>query len=143
MRSFRLARIAAQAEFLRLRLLLRRQALRVAFAALAVLFLLAALVGAHVGGFLALAETFTPVHAVLIVIGVDLLIAIIFAVLAARDTPSAAEREALQVRRTAARQASEAVAISAVIGSLGRVRSFRHLSALIAALAAVLSVGRR
>ena len=79
MRSVTFARIAAQAELLRLRHLVRRQAMRVVFAVVAATFLLAALIGLHVACALLLAEYLSPVQASLIVAGVDLVVAIVLA----------------------------------------------------------------
>jgi hypothetical protein len=143
-RSLQLARIAAQAEFLRLRQLLRRQATRAAFGLAAAVFLLAALTGVHVAGAMALAERFTPVQAVLIVAGIDAAIAIVLAVFAARDVPSPVELEALRLRRTAVDQAVDTELLAALFGRLRRVRSVRGLfDLLVTALAAWLLGIRR
>ncbi len=101
MRSVTLARVAAQAELLRLRRLARRQAMRAAFASVAVVFLVAALVGGHVAAAMALTTYVQPIYAVLILAAVDLVIAVILLLVAARNTPDQIEREALQVRLAA------------------------------------------
>jgi uncharacterized membrane protein (DUF485 family) len=142
-RGLRLARIAAQAELLRLRALLRRQATRVAFAVVAGFFLLAALVGAHVAGAMALAEHVTPIQAALIVAGIDLLIAIILAAIAARDTPGAVEREALALRREAVDQAIETAMVASLLRRLLRARSWRDLTDVAATALAAWVVGNR
>jgi hypothetical protein len=143
-RSYRLARVAAQAELLRLRLLLRRQAVRALLAMAAAVFAAAALVALHVAGAMALAESLSVVQATLVVAGVDALIALILMALAARDTPGAVEREALQLRRRALDEATEAVVLTTLLGSLRRVRSLRDLyDILVTALAAWLLGLRR
>jgi len=143
MRSLSLARIAAQAELLRLRHLLRRQAVRVVLGAAAALFLLATLAGLHVAGALALAEHVTTIQAVLIVAAVDAVLAIALGLLAARDAPSAVEREALQVRRAATDQLVETVVLTALLRRLVQVRSFREFLSLVATAVAAWVAGSR
>jgi uncharacterized membrane protein (DUF485 family) len=103
LRPVRLARIAAEAESVRLRGLVSRVATRAAMAAVALVFLLAVLVFVHIAAFNAL-----WVHAQLsflastgIVGGVDLVIAVILGLVARSSTPSETEAEALDVRRRA------------------------------------------
>ena len=143
MRSLRLARIAARAELLRLRHFLRRHAIRAMLGAAAFLFLLAALAGLHVAAVLALADRVTLIGAVLIVAGVDGLLAIVLAVFAARDAPGAVELEALQVRRAAVDEAVETAVLTALLGRLLRVRSLRGLVDIVAALLAGWAAGTR
>src|SRR5689334_4351218 len=104
MRALRLARIAAEAEILRLRRIALRTGFRAAYGVFALVFVIMALALAHVAGWLALIKVVGPVSAALIVMGVDLLIAVIFGALAARSGPDRIEREALQIRRTATQQ---------------------------------------
>ena len=104
MRVLRLARIAAEAEVLRLRRIALRTGFRAAYGVLALVFVIAALALAHAAAWLALIKLVGPVSAALIVMGVDLLIAVIFGALAARSAPDRIEREALQIRRTATQQ---------------------------------------
>ena len=144
MRGLRLARIAAQAELLRLRCLLRRQAIRALLAVVATVFLLGALAGAHVAAVLALMQRYTALTSVLIVVGVDLAIAVVLGLFAAGNGPGRAEREALRVRRVATEQAVEAVAVAGLIAGVRRVRSVRELFGfLVAAAVAVLFGSRR
>ena len=144
MRGFRLARIAAEAERLRLRLLLRRQIVRAVLGAGAVVFLLAALVALHVAAALALAEHLAPLNAALIVAAADVVVAIVLGLFATRNVPGRAEREALRVRRIAVDQAIETVALTAIIGRLTRVRSFRDfVNVGIALLVAMFAGARR
>lgn len=122
MRALRLARVAAQAELLRLQRFARRQAVRAVLGAIALTFLLACLAAVHVAGFFALRRAaVTPAFAALIVAGVDLLIAVIFGLLAARNTPDRVESEALQVRRTAQRELMTAAATAASVAAVLRV----------------------
>jgi len=145
MRGLRLARIAAQAELLRLRRMARRQAVRVALGAIALTFLLACLACVHVAGYFGLRRAdIAPVWAVLIVAGVDLLIGLLFLIAAARDSPDPIEREALQVRETAQAQMLEAAAIGAVLGPVLRSLGVRKVYGLVlAALSARYLTGAR
>lgn len=133
MRSLRLARLAAKAELLRLRQLLRRQAIRGLFALAAAVFLFAALACLHVAAALALAARMTPVQAVLILAAVDAVIAIVLLAVAARDRPGAVEREALAVRKAAVEQTVEAALVAAFVARLRRIRSLRDMFDVVAA----------
>jgi hypothetical protein len=115
MRLFELGRIAAQAEALRWRQLGRRQVARGILAAVGGVFFLGALTAGHVAGAIALLPRFGALYAVLIVGGVDLLIAAICLGLAARDQPSRIETEALAVREEAQAQMAEAAVMSALV----------------------------
>ena len=137
MRSLRLARVAAQAELLRLRLLVRRQGVRAVLGAAALVFLLACLADLHVAGYVALRRSFDALDAVLIVAATDLAIGILFGLLALRDSPGAAEREALQVRRTAQQELAEAVALTALAGPVLRAAGTRNVYGLVLAMLAV------
>jgi hypothetical protein len=144
MRSVSLARVAAQAELLRLRRLARRQGMRAAFGAIAIVFLVAALVGCHVAAAMALTVYMQPIYAALIVAAIDLVIGVIFLLVAARDTPDAIEREALQVRLAAQEQMLEVAALTTLIGPLLRLIGTRKVYGLaLAALTARYLGGRR
>jgi hypothetical protein len=142
-RSLRLARIAAQAELLRLRLLLRRQANRAMLAVAAVFCAVAALATLHVAAAMALAEYVTRLHAVLIVAAFDAALALLLAALAARDTPGEIEREALRLRRAAVEQAIDTVAVTSLLNRALRVRSWHEFFAVIAAALAAWVLGSR
>lgn len=101
MRTVRLAKVAAQAEVLRLRQLASRTAVRAILGVVAAMFAFAAIAGGHVAIALWLAPRFGPVEAVLFVAGGDLLIAIVFGAVAATKGPGRVEREAMEVRRAA------------------------------------------
>jgi hypothetical protein len=103
MRPVRLARIAAEAEGVRLRGLVSRILTRVVLGVVALLFVLGAVVFVHIGAWFGLQTGLglTPLAATGIVGGVDLLLAIVLGALASRSTPSRVELEALDVRRKA------------------------------------------
>jgi hypothetical protein len=103
MRPFRLARIAAEAEGVRLRGLVSRIVTRAVLAVIALLFVLGAVVFAHVAAWywlrIGLDQTFLAAAGILG--GGDLLVAVVLGFLASRSTPSRVEVEALDVRRKA------------------------------------------
>lgn len=103
MSPIRLVRVAAEAESLRLRAMVGRFVRRIVFGVVALVFLLAVLVFVHIIGFHALTESaqFSFYVACLIVGGVDLLLALIFLMLAGQSKPSASEQEAYAVRQQA------------------------------------------
>ncbi|MFL5285061.1 MAG: hypothetical protein ACJ8AW_29830 [Rhodopila sp.] len=103
LRPVRLARIAAEAEGVRLRGFAARIATRAAFAAVALVFLLAVLVFVHVAAWYALFSIagLSFLASTGIVGGVDLLLAIILGLVARSSRPTEVEAEALDVRRRA------------------------------------------
>jgi len=145
MRSLKLARIAAQAELLRLRRYGDRQVGRVVLAAIAVVFLLACLGTLHFAGYFALRRAdILPIWAALILAGVDLLLALILGLGALRNRPGRLEREALQVRLAAQHQMMETAAMTAVVAPVLRSLGMRKVYGLaLAALTARYLTGRR
>jgi hypothetical protein len=97
-RNVNLLKLAYDAELLRLRAMMARQGRRAGFAITALIFGLAVLALAEATGWLALRHRFESIPATLILLGVNLVIAAIFGVLAARSSPGHTEQEALQVR---------------------------------------------
>jgi len=114
-RSVNLLKIAAEAEVLRYRYMANRQGRRAAFGAVSVLFLLAVLVLGEVAAWLALYLHFAAIETTLILLGINLVIAVIFGVLAARSSPGHHEREALRVRRQALAAARGTLSFSALL----------------------------
>jgi uncharacterized membrane protein len=110
LRPLRLARIAAEAEGLRLRYIARRTAIRAVIGLIALVFLLGALAFFHVAFWFWLRRHFESPATSLIVAGADLLIALLCGLLAARSSPSRLEREALDVRRRALENATSTLA---------------------------------
>jgi hypothetical protein len=104
-RSINLLRLALDAEMLRLRAMATRQGRRAAFGSVAFIFALAVLAFAEIAGWQGLRLRVEAIPTTLILLGINLVIAAVFGLLAARSSPGLAEREALQVRR----QALEAV----------------------------------
>ena len=101
MRSINLLRLALDAEMLRLRAMATRQGRRAAFGSVAFIFALAVLAFAVIAGWQGLRLRVEAIPTTLILLGINLVIAAVFGLLAARSSPGLAEREALQVRRQA------------------------------------------
>jgi hypothetical protein len=117
MRPVRLARIAAEAEGVRLRGLATRIATRVVLAVVALLFVIGAIVFAHVAAWyeirIALDQTFLVTTGIMG--GADLLVAIVLGLLASRSRPSRVEREALEVRRQAIQGISGTLSVTQML----------------------------
>jgi hypothetical protein len=114
LRPLRLARIAAEAEGLRLRYVARRTAIRAAIGLIALLFFAAALVFFHAAFWFWLRRHLDSAAAALIVAGTDLLFALLCGLIAARSSPSRPEREALDVRRRALENAASTFAYTTI-----------------------------
>jgi hypothetical protein len=125
MRTLRLAHIALEAEGLRLRHHARRTAARLILLAVACCFVLTAGGFGHAAVWFWLRLRWDAPEAAAFIVGGDVILAMFFALLAARSTPGAIEREALAVRRRAIDSAAGAYAISALtlqaFGLLGRL----------------------
>ena len=121
MRTLRLARIAAEAEGLRLRHTLRRNMVRGALALAAGGFAAAAIAFCHIAGWYWLRQTWERPQAALTIAGVDVVLALFLALLAARSSPGKIELEALAVRQRALESATSSIAFSAVAMQLLRI----------------------
>jgi hypothetical protein len=119
MRATNLVKIAAQAEILRIQHMLKRQGMRAALGAAALVFVLGSLALANVAGWQLVRLYVSPVSASFIMLGVNLAIAAILGLLAARSSPSATEREALELRRRALLEARSSLALGALIPIAG------------------------
>ena len=114
-RSINILKVAAEAELLRLRLLLARQGRRAAFGVIGVIFMLGMLVLAEVAGWQLLRLYVEPISATLTLLGINFVIAALFGMLAARSSPGHAEREALRIRRQALDAAQGALSLTAAV----------------------------
>jgi hypothetical protein len=101
MREFDLALVGATAERLRLQQLTNRMLRRGVFAAVALLFLLAAFVFAQLIAYQALRGSMTPMQAAALLLRLNLLAAVLLTLVAAWSRPGVVEREAMLVRQTA------------------------------------------
>jgi hypothetical protein len=127
-RSVNLVKIAAEAEILHIRSLLARQARRAAFGAGALIFALAVLGLAEIAGWETLRLYVTGIVATLILLGINLVVAAVLGMLAARSSPSHTEEEALRVRREALDGARGALSITAAVPLLRLVGRKRRRS---------------
>jgi hypothetical protein len=121
MRLISLARIAAEAEGVRLRAMARRQAMRGVWGAVAAFFGLLVVLLLHVAAvvFLALAVGFG--FAALIMAGVDALFLAVFAMMALRSSPGRDEREAQAISQQARAQLASSATTLAVVAPFGRI----------------------
>lgn len=119
MRAGNLAKVAAEAEILRIKHMLKRQGIRAGFGFVAVVFVLADLVLADVAIWQLLRMFVAPIYATLILLGVNLLLATLFGLLAARSSPGQTEREALAIRQRALGEARNSLAFTALIPVAG------------------------
>lgn len=115
MRSINLLKVALDAELLRLRTMMARQGRRAAFGVIALIFALVVLALAEVTGWLALRHQVASIPATLILLGINLVIAAVFGLLAARSSPGHTEQEALRLRRQALDAARGSLAFTAAI----------------------------
>ena len=129
MRATNLLKVAAEAEILRIQFMLKRQGVRAAFALVALIFVLGVLVLANVAAWQVLRLYIEPIYATLVLLGVNLVIAVIFGILAARSSPSSTERDALQVRQRALREARSSLALGALVPVAGALLRSRRNNA--------------
>jgi hypothetical protein len=125
MRPIRLARIAAEAEGVRLRGMMTRIVTRVIFAVIALFFVLGAVTFGHVAAWyeirVGLEQSFLVTAGIMG--GADLLVAIILLLLASRSSPSRVEVEAREVRRKALEGIGSAMSLAQLALPILRVAS--------------------
>ncbi len=125
MRPVRLARIAAEAEGVRLRGMMTRVVTRVIYAVVALFFILGVITFAHIAAWyeirFALNQNYLATAGILG--GADLLVAIILLFLASRSSPSRVETEAREVRRKALEGLSSALSLTQLALPLLRIVS--------------------
>src|SRR5579859_2770922 len=121
MRALRLARIAAEAEGLRLRHRAQRALIAAILASIASVFMLGALVFCHLAAWFYLRAHWQPPETALILAGADVLLALVLVLVAARSTTSRVELEALAVRQRALESIGSTLAISALATQLLRI----------------------
>jgi uncharacterized membrane protein len=118
MRALQLARVAAQAEALRLRHNARRTAIRAALGLVALAFLFGAIIFCHIAAWYRLVMSWDEPAATLIIAGVDLLVAVVLALVAIRSSAGRVEAEALALRRRALDHASTSLTLPALVTPL-------------------------
>jgi ribose/xylose/arabinose/galactoside ABC-type transport system permease subunit len=126
MRFVNLASAALEAEILRYKSVAARQARRAGFGLLAFIFVLGFLTCVEITGWQVARMFLDPIYATLCMMGVNLVIAVLFLVLAMRSNPSKQERDAVEFRQRALKGLQTSLAISTVVplaGALWRRRS--------------------
>jgi hypothetical protein len=124
MRTLRLAKVAAQAEVLRLKEMARRQARRAAVAAVGGFFLIAFLVAGHIAIGMALVPWVTPLQAVLIVAAGDLVVGIVLVLIASRSKPGQIEVEATEMGLRVRDELRQALTVPSMLGGAARTVGF-------------------
>ncbi|MGX9961710.1 phage holin family protein [Roseomonas sp. F4] len=125
MRLLSLARAAWQAEGLYLRRTSRGYAIQAGLGAVAAVFGLLMLVMVHIAGFAALVPSQGPVWSALIVAGFDLVVAVIFALVARRPPRDEVAEEALLIRKAAMRQMGDTATQMAILAPLLRSQTLK------------------
>jgi uncharacterized membrane protein len=126
MRAVSLLRVAAEAELLRLRHMLKRQGVRAAYGVIAAVFTLGVLVLINVTAWQALRWSVQRFYATLILLGVNAVIAAVFALLATWSSPGHVEREAMRIRQQAMHEARGSVVLTALVPIAGTVLRARR-----------------
>ncbi len=121
MRAVSLARVAAEAETIRIRAMAGRHGARAALGAVAAVFGIATLVLIEIIAWQVLQIHTEALYASWILLGVNLSLALVFALLAARSAPSRAEREALRIRQQAVGALRGSLVLTTLIPLLGSV----------------------
>ena len=115
MLPIRLIRIALEAETLRLSHKARRTMVRVVLGCFAMALAVGVLVFLHIAVWYWLRQSLEARYVALIFAGVDLVLALILALLAARSVPGRVEREALELRRRALDDITDSLTVSALL----------------------------
>jgi len=114
MRTLRLARVAAEAEGLRLRERAQRTAVRVALGMVAMIFMLGVLVFLHIAAWYWIRKSWQREYTALAMAGADFVLALVLAFTAAHSSPGRIEVEALAVRQRAVESAVSSLAMSSL-----------------------------
>ena len=121
MRAVELAKVAAAAEALRLRRIARRQAFRVAYGAVALVFGIAVLVVLHVVIWSALLLVVSPLLASVVLLVIDAVGLGVFGMMALKSTSDPIEAEAYQVRQQALLEMRQSLTVVSMLGSVAGV----------------------
>jgi hypothetical protein len=121
MRTLRLARIAAEAESVRLRHRTQRTVYRALLGIIAIGFLFGTVTFVHVAAWFWLRLSWDGQYVALILAGADLVLAVVLGLLATRSAPGQVEVEALAVRQRALDGARASIAWSTLAVQVLRV----------------------
>jgi hypothetical protein len=114
MRALQLARVAAEAEGLRLRYTTRRNVVRAVLGVTALCLLLGAIILCHAAAWFRLTASWGAPIAALVLAGTDLVIAAALGLVAARCSAGHIEADALALRRRALDHATNSLTVSAL-----------------------------
>jgi hypothetical protein len=144
-RTTRLARLAVEAEILLLRRELRTYIRRAVYGAVAAVFALAILTLLHVLGYMALRQLggLSAVASAAIVLGVDVLVTVIFGILAAGATKDPVAEEARLLRDQSLAQIRDTLTMAAVLKPAGRLLGRKHIYGLVLAALTARFLGQR
>jgi hypothetical protein len=145
-RTTRLARLAAQAEILLIRREIKTIIRRAIYGAIAAVFTIAVIVLLHVLGYIALAQNagLSPLASAAIVLGVDLVFAGMFAVLANGAMKDPVAEEARLLRDQSLAQIKDTLTLASVFRPAGRLVGRKGIYSMLAAgIAARIMGGRR
>lgn len=131
MRAFRLASLAAEAEGEHLKRSVRRAAIRAILGLLAFVLFVMALIFAQFGELLALEQRFTPLTSDMIVVGGDLVIVVLLAVLAIYMVAGRAEKQAAATGQAARATLFAGLADLWLLAPLVRRLGLRRIAALV------------
>lgn len=131
-----------------LKRMVQRQVMRAVYGAVAAVFLVGVLILLHIVVFYALGPYLGPLADSAVLLAVDLVIAVVFGVLAMRNTPDTIETEARVIRDQSLRGMKESLAVAALIGPVGSIATRmlgrkRGAGLTLAALAATFLSGKR
>jgi hypothetical protein len=146
MRTTRLARLAAEAEILLIRREIKTAIRRAIYGAVAGVFALFLLGALHVIGYMALRQYggLNPVLSAAVILGVDLVITMIFGLLASGAMKDPVAEEARLLRDQSLAQIKETLTMAAVLKPAGRLLGRKHIYGLVlAGLTARFLGGRR
>lgn len=121
MRAVELAKVAAAAEALRLRRIARRQALRGAYGAVALVFGIAVLVVLHVVIWGALLLVMRPLYASLVLLAIDAAGMITSGMMALKSVSDPVEAEAYQIRQQALVEMRQSLTVMSMLGSVAGI----------------------
>ena len=118
MRAIQLARIAAEAEGLRLRHTAGRNAVRMVLGLGALSFVLGAIIFCHIAAWFWLSMSWDEPVVALIIAGTDVVVAAVLALVAMHSSPGRVEAEALALRTRALDHVATSLTIPALVTPL-------------------------
>ncbi len=145
MRTTRLARLAAEAEILLIRREIRTLINRAIYGAVAAVFGLFLLSAVHVLAYMALRQYggLGPVVAAAIILAVDLIVTLVFSLLARGAMRDPVAEEARMLRDQSLAQIKDTLTIAAVLKPAGRMLGRKHIYGLALAAFTARFLGQR